>query len=408
MAGFRDIGAVLSGGIDREGAYQQGRYRSAQTEEALSNARKSQAAAIREERINRLADQLISTPPDFASPSNQNLADIMVAGLGSDFSAANQGALAGQKRRLNDVIANPETDYETVQRLRAAVGETPFNPINPAGTHGAFVDARHPELGVQAPIGDQLIPVDPTPAERNYDRYRKEGGAGGADVFSRFAVPDQVMNAGGVPVVRDRITGKTSQPVTPDAVATNVGAIAGAKTTAQGQAKRTLDLPAAKSRVAATNAKLDSLAQAASTLQSSEDLWKAVGLGKPIASIPGTAGAKVRALINTLKSKIGFAVLQDMRESSKTGGALGNISNQENTYLQNALAALDINLSPEDFRDQLQIVVDYAAGGKKRIQDAFLETYPEMAQQPTAATPGESTGVVKWGRDANGKPVRVQ
>lgn len=415
--GWGALGNVLGGGIDREGAYLEGRYRSAQTESALSNARKAQADAIKQERTNQIIDDLMINTPDFNNPADTDLASMIVAGLGGDFSSALTGRKTGQEIRLRDQIADPTTDYATVQRNRAAVGDTPFNPIDAVGTKGAFIDTRNPDLAVQAPLGDALFPDESgdTSAIKNYRFLTGElGGAGGPDTFGRVLRSDQVINAGGVPVVRNTGTGTLTQPVSTEQVADNAGQIAGGKTTGTGMAKRQLDLPRAQAAVAATGAKWDGLSNVAKTLQANEDLWTAVGLGQPIASIPGTEGAKIRAQINTLKAKVGFAVLQDLRDNSKTGGAVGNVSNQENVYLQNALAALDANLAPEDFREQLQILIDFADGAKSRMIDAFNNTYPELSGRrptqpgaPAAAAPAAGAPI-RYVRDANGKLVRAQ
>lgn len=404
MAGWASLGNVLGGGIDREGAYLEGRYRSAQTEGALATARRNQVEAIAQERAIAARDK-IELNPASATPE-----DWALAGLGTDYSGAQTGALTAQNRGYKERMVNPQTDYATLQRLRAAVGDSPFNPIDAVGTKGAFIDTRNPDLAVQKPIGAELFPDESgdTTAGKNYDRFIKLGGAPGPDSFLRMVRSD-VVNAGGVPYARGA-TG-AAPIVSREETAGNAGAVAGQKTLDTGMAKRTLDLPRAKSALAANNSKWDGLTNVAKTLQADENLWSAVGLGRPIASILGTEGARIRAQINTLKAKVGFAVLQDMREASKTGGALGNISNQENVYLQNALAALDANLKPEDFREQLQILIDYADGAKQRMADAYLETYPELGTQPAAATPGAAPAAggatLKYVRDANGKLVRA-
>jgi hypothetical protein len=57
--------------------------------------------------------------------------------------------------------------------------------------------------------------------------------------------------------------------------------------------------------------------------------------------IPGAQAKDVKANLKTLFAKISFDRLQRMREESKTGGALGNVSNHEIGLLQNSLRALD-------------------------------------------------------------------
>ena len=58
--------------------------------------------------------------------------------------------------------------------------------------------------------------------------------------------------------------------------------------------------------------------------------------------------------LETLKANIAFGELVAMREASKTGGALGQVSDREGQLLQNALGALNMNQSPKNFQAQLQ------------------------------------------------------
>lgn len=406
MAGWEDLGALLGGGTTaaRETAFQAGRYRSAQTEDALAGARQKQATALNLEKEQALKDRIAALP---GLPGQGDLGALIAGGMGSDYSAVQTGLGNAQTRGFRATIANPETPYSDVQRYRAAAGDTPFNPIDAVGTRGAFIDTRNPELAVQAPSADlgAAFPSDPTSAIQNFEYAQAHPDLAAA--FQPYVRNDQVTVAGNVPVNTGFGGRGAPTPVVPvSQVVDTTRQVAGAKTEGQGLAKRTLDYPAAKSRVAAAEASWDSMGKLAADLQGNEKLWQAVGLGKPIASIPGTEGAKIRALINTLKTKAGFAVLQNMRETSKTGGALGNISDKENTYLQNALAALDANLAPEDFREQLQVLIDYGTEAKGRVNQAFIDTYPEGAPAPVGgaapAAPGGAAAQPAAGAPAVG------
>ena len=61
-----------------------------------------------------------------------------------------------------------------------------------------------------------------------------------------------------------------------------------------------------------------------------------------------------KAQLETLKANITFGELTAMREASKTGGALGQVSDKENELLAAALGALEMSQSPKAFRTQLQ------------------------------------------------------
>lgn len=78
-----------------------------------------------------------------------------------------------------------------------------------------------------------------------------------------------------------------------------------------------------------------------------------VGLGSFGARIPGTPAANFAADLKQLKAAIAFTELNAMREASKTGGALGSISEKELALLESSLGALDTVQSPENFKRNL-------------------------------------------------------
>lgn len=80
---------------------------------------------------------------------------------------------------------------------------------------------------------------------------------------------------------------------------------------------------------------------------------KTVGFGSLLAGIPTTDATTFRSQLNTLKAAIAFGELTAMREASKTGGALGNVSNIELGLLESALAGLDTAQGVQDFKGQL-------------------------------------------------------
>jgi len=78
-----------------------------------------------------------------------------------------------------------------------------------------------------------------------------------------------------------------------------------------------------------------------------------VGFGSLLAGVPTSQATSFRSQLNTLKASIAFGELTAMREASKTGGALGNVSNIELGLLESALAGLDTAQGVEDFKGQL-------------------------------------------------------
>jgi len=78
------------------------------------------------------------------------------------------------------------------------------------------------------------------------------------------------------------------------------------------------------------------------------------GFGTLLNKIPTTDAKYFKGQLDTLKSSIAFGELTAMREASKTGGALGNVSNIELNLLENALASLDQAQSPEQVKTELE------------------------------------------------------
>ena len=77
------------------------------------------------------------------------------------------------------------------------------------------------------------------------------------------------------------------------------------------------------------------------------------GFGSIASFVPGTPAADLKANLNTIEADAAFSALQDMRDRSKTGGALGQVSERELALLSSARAALSASQSPEQFKRNL-------------------------------------------------------
>lgn len=77
------------------------------------------------------------------------------------------------------------------------------------------------------------------------------------------------------------------------------------------------------------------------------------GPGSLLSMIPGTAARDFKADVDTLAANIAFGELTAMREASKTGGALGAVSEKELMLLESALGSLDRAQSPTQFKQGL-------------------------------------------------------
>lgn len=100
--------------------------------------------------------------------------------------------------------------------------------------------------------------------------------------------------------------------------------------------------------------------------------------GSTLANVPGTGARDLQAKLETIKANLGFDRLQQMRDMSPTGGALGAIAVQELIALQSTVASLDQAQSPAQLQANLKKV--------ERHYNNWLKTMngeaPEMEERP--------------------------
>lgn len=159
---------------------------------------------------------------------------------------------------------------------------------------------------------------------------------------------------------------------------------AGGTVTAKAMAERAVDRPQAAMALQDASANLDRMASTAQAVMNHPGLNGITSWKGKVPDRPGSEAADARAELTALKSQVGFSVLQAMRNASKTGGALGSVSDQEGVRLESNLAALQESQSTEQFKANLQKIIDYAQGAKGRLSGAYQSTYSN-GQQPGAA-----------------------
>lgn len=118
------------------------------------------------------------------------------------------------------------------------------------------------------------------------------------------------------------------------------------------------------------------------------------GLGSYLSSIPLTEAKDLSKRLTTIKANLGFDRLQQMRDASPTGGALGQVAVQELVALQSTIASLDQDQSPTQLKEALgKIEKSYAnwretvrKAGKATVLDGGAEQ-GNKDKQGTAAHP---------------------
>jgi hypothetical protein len=132
-------------------------------------------------------------------------------------------------------------------------------------------------------------------------------------------------------------------------------------------------------------------ANAASLIKDLQALRDHPGLNQITGLLAGRApgltddARAAQAIYDRIIAKGGFQMLQAMRESSKTGGALGNVSNQEGKQLQAAFAALDRRQGAADVRRVIEDTIADIEGAKQRSKEAYDETYSYRSDRTAPA-----------------------
>jgi hypothetical protein len=95
--------------------------------------------------------------------------------------------------------------------------------------------------------------------------------------------------------------------------------------------------------------------RALSIIESNPNLTTGIG-GVLTGWVPGQPSFNLNSLIDTVRSNVGFDKLQAMRDASPTGGALGQVSQQENLLLQATIGNLATSQGTEQLVDNLNRV----------------------------------------------------
>lgn len=182
-------------------------------------------------------------------------------------------------------------------------------------------------------------------------------------------------------------------------------------------------VPLAPKELQAREAKFPQATTALKTFDSTSDnlvkdlerLKKHPGLSNITGVIAGRTpsltvqGREAQALYDKIIARGGFQELQNLRQSSPTGGALGNVSNQEGQSLRQAFGALDRTQDASSIRNEIDRLVENIGGAKTRVREAFDMTYdyknttPRSNAAPPAA-PNQPTVNIKSNAEYDALP----
>jgi len=172
--------------------------------------------------------------------------------------------------------------------------------------------------------------------------------------------------------------------------------------------KREAAYPQATSAINSFETKADSFVKDIEKLRDSPGLSEITGIAA--GRLPGITanGRAAQALYDKIVAKGGFQALQDLRDASKTGGALGNVSNQEGKQLTASFAAIDRRQDAKDVRAALDQAIGDIQGSKTRLKEAYNLTYSYKAEQPKKTLSGEDRQALDWANKNPNDPRSAQ
>jgi hypothetical protein len=313
-------------------------------------------------------------------------ADLPAAGAANaEGFAVPQGAQPAGRQNVNaqmirSLLANPSTRDIGKQLWAQTLGKQQFGFM----TVGDQLYRTDPRTGQVEPVGvsKPVQPVTVSPGQRLVDpRTGQVVYQGANDSFRNLVSPEdrasygisaddkrpyqvgpdgKLVSTGGT-TVNNQIKNEGTIPAGYRAVRDAQGnvekleAIPGSEA-AQKEASQTEKDKQQKAMLAQTGMSVFSALDDIDRTSASSRFPVAGGMAGVLANIPGTGAHNVSQSLNTIRANISFERLNQMRQASPTGGALGAVSDSEQRLLSNSLAALEQSQDAKQFGTNLKRV----------------------------------------------------
>ena len=108
--------------------------------------------------------------------------------------------------------------------------------------------------------------------------------------------------------------------------------------------------------------------------------WTTGFLGAKLKGVEGTPAHNLQQTLQSIKANVGFDKLQNMRDNSPTGGALGQVTELELGLLQSVWGALEQSQTKEQFVYNLERLGQIKQEFRERKRQALQIDYPELSQ----------------------------
>ena len=292
-------------------------------------------------------------------------------GFAAQEAAANPSALpylTAAQNRLQELLNNPIGEAGKTYMVNGKPVQMPLAPIESQREYlatqedpgyGAYLQGKRPLVGVSR--GERLI----NPAT---GKIVAEGLPPEAPPLEKI-----VDSAGNVKFApRSQAVGQTP--------ATEFTGLAPKE-----MQKREADYPTATATLKSFEA------QSNNFIKDMEELRNHPGLSQISGILAGRIGGitpegrEAKALYDKIKAKGGFQAIQDLKNQSKTGSALGSTSNEEGRKLDASFAAIDRVQDAPSIQKALDNAVIQLRNSKQILRDKYDLTYEYRANRPNAA-----------------------
>jgi hypothetical protein len=313
--------------------------------------------------------------------------------------------------QLTDYLRKAQSDYALIQQ-RTAEKLTP--EVRNAVAYASSIAPQGTEefnTAYQTKLNEMTSKAETSPSMvKEYQFAKTPDGGGFKGSFQEFVTaralasrppgqprPEQPP----VPVV-DPKTGKVILVSREEAIANRLTpASAMESLTPKEIQTREAKYPQATTAVRTFQTSAEKLANDLETLADSKGLEGITGLiGGRTPAITKDARA-AEALYKSIVARGGFNELQNLRNASPTGGALGNVSNQEGQQLKNAFAPLELTQNASDLKAALKRAAVETRASANRIKETYDLTYEYKNQgaQPSVPTRTPSTSTSPMSAD---------
>jgi hypothetical protein len=102
--------------------------------------------------------------------------------------------------------------------------------------------------------------------------------------------------------------------------------------------------------------------------------------------VPGTPGYDFKVAAKQLGDMMQLDTMTAMREASKTGGLMGNLSDKEGEVLRGYIANLDNLQSEEQYKEWIEGIVQYSKDLRTRSQDTLKKQFETADSNRTGKT----------------------